>query len=372
MGNQKDIRDLMLPHLVAALPYEAIDPPEMLATQAGILEGQVVKLDGNENLYGASPKVATAMASFANYHIYSDPRQRRIREALARYAGTTPDKVVAGVGSDELIDLILRLFVAPGDRVIQCAPTFGMYATFTHLVGGVLVSSPRNEGFDVDVDDVRNAAKNGAKVLFIPSPNNPTGNLVSEDTVRQLLEFNLLVVVDEAYYEFSGKTVASLVPQYSNLVVLRSFSKWAGLAGLRIGYGIMNSTVADRLMVIKPPYNISITAEVAVMASLEDRELLLSRVNSIVHDRDHVFAKLQELNGVTPVPSHANFILCHLPTGKGNMVYQELAKQGIFVRYYDTPLLRDYIRVSIGLPQHNQTFLSELGKILLRIGENNG
>ena len=354
----------MLPHLLEAVPYAAVDPPSMLAARAGIPEDDIAKLDANENPYGPSPRVAEALSSFKGYHIYSDPQQRRVREALAGYAGTTPDRVVAGVGSDEIIDLLLRLFVAPGDRVVQCVPTFGMYASFVHLVGGELVSVPRNEAFDIDVDRVRQAAQDGAKVLFLVSPNNPTGNLVDEAAVRRLLDLDLVVVVDEAYYEFSGGTMASLVPQYANLVVLRTFSKWAGLAGIRLGYGIMDVAVAERLMVIKPPYNLSVAAEVALLASLEDKELLLSRVQTIVQERDWLYGQLQRLNGLVPIPSHANFILCRLPEGKGRQVRQGLARRGMFVRYYDTPLLRDYIRVSVGLPHQNRALVKALETIL--------
>ena len=354
----------MRPHLLEAEPYAGVDPPAVLARRANISEDQVVKLDANENLYGPSPKVAEALAGYKGYHIYTDPQQRRVREALAAYAGTTPDRVVAGVGSDELIDLLLRLFVAPGERVLQCVPTFGMYATFTHLAGAELVSVPRNETFDVDVEGVQQAAQNGAKLLFLTSPNNPTGNLVDEATVRQLLELDMVVVVDEAYYEFSGSTVASLVPESPNLVVLRTLSKWAGLAGMRLGYGIMDTAVAERLMVIKPPYNISSAAEVALLASLEDKEMLLTRVHSIVEERERLFERLRSLSGLTPIPSHANFILCRLVDGEGRRVYQELARRGVFVRYYDTPLLRDYIRVSLGLPHHNAALVEALQAIL--------
>ena len=364
MPKVKDIRSLMLPHLLEAVPYAAVDPPSVLAAQAGIPEEQVLKLDANENPYGPSPRVAKALADYQGYHIYTDPQQRRVREALASYAGTTPDRIVAGVGSDEIIDLLLRLFVGPGDRVVQCVPTFGMYASFVYLVGGELVSVPRNETFDIDVDRIQQAAQDGAKVLFLVSPNNPTGNLVDEATVLHLLELDLVVVVDEAYYEFSGSTVASLVSRYPNLVVLRTFSKWAGLAGMRLGYGIMDAAVAERLMVIKPPYNLSVTAEVALLASLEDKELLLSRVQTIVQERDQLFGQLQRLNGLVPIPSHANFILCRLSEGKGRQVHQELARRGMVVRYYDTPLLRDYIRVSVGLPHQNRALVEALETIL--------
>lgn len=354
----------MLPHVLEATPYAGVEPPDVLAREAGIPEDQVVKLDGNENLYGPAPGVAEALAAYDSYHIYPDPMQRRIRETLAAYAGTTPDRVVAGVGSDELIDLLLRLFVGPGEKVIQCAPTFGMYAAFTQLIGGKLVSVPRDKTFDVPVDAVQQAAGDGAKLLFLASPNNPTGNLVEEATVRQLLALGIVVVVDEAYYEFSGATLADLVPEYPNLVVLRTFSKWAGLAGLRLGYGIMDTSVAERMLTVKPPYNITVAAEAALLASLEELDLLMSRVKAIVEERDKLFQRLQAIDGIVPVPSRANFILCRLPEGQGNRVYRELARRGVFVRYYDAPPLRDYIRVSVALPYHSQKLVEALIEIL--------
>ncbi len=364
MPNLKDIRSLMLPHMLDALPYAAVDPPSVLAARAGLPEDDIAKLDANENPYGPSPKVAEALAGYKGYHIYPDPQQRRVREALADYAGTTPDRIVAGVGSDELIDLLLRLFVAQGDSVIDCAPTFGMYASFVSVVGGELVSVPRTETFDIDIEGIRKAAMDGAKMVFLASPNNPTGNLVDEASLRQLLGLDMVVVVDEAYCEFAGITVAPLVSQYSNLVVLRTFSKWAGLAGIRLGYGIMDPAVAERLMVAKPPYNLSVAAEVALLASLEDKALLLSRVQSIVAERDSLFAKLQQIPGLVPLPSRTNFILCRLTAGRGYRIYHELSRRGIFVRYYDTPLLQDYIRVSVGLPGQNKALVETLQTIL--------
>ncbi len=364
MPPPSDIRKLMLPHLVEAEAYAAIDPPDVLAKEAGIPEGQIIKLDGNENLYGPAPRVKEALASYKSYHIYPDPQQRKVRHALAEYIGATPDRIVAGVGSDELIDLLLRLFVGAGDTVIQAAPTFAMYATFTHLVGGKLVSVPRTETFDVDVPAIRRVANHRAKVIFLASPNNPTGNLVSESDVRQLLELGVLLVVDEAYSEFAGKSLVHLSPQYPNLVVLRTFSKWAGLAGLRIGYGVMDPAVAERLLVIKPPYNISVASEVAVVASLQDKELLLGRVAHLVQEREWLFDQLLHMPNLTPIPSSANFVLCRLSQGKGSQVYRALARRGIFVRYYDSSLLRDYIRVSVGLRYHNQALVSALHDIL--------
>jgi len=174
-----------------------------------------------------------------------------------------------------------------------------------------------------------------------------------------------MVVVDEAYYEFSGSTVALMVDKYPNLIVLRTFSKWAGLASLRIGYGVMHPIVAERLMAIKPPYNITAASELALIASLDDKELLLSRVGKLVQSRENLFKELGDIKGLTPFPSKANFILCHVSNGKGSWLYNELAKRGVFVRYYGKPPIEDYLRISIGLPDQNQALLTILKKTLL-------
>ena len=364
MPKRNDIRSLMRPHLLDMQSYEGVDPPELLAQRAGIPVERIVKLNGNENPYGPSPKVVKALAEYTEYHIYPDPQQRRAREALAEYVGTTPDRVVAGVGSDELIDLLMRLFLEPGDGVVLCTPTFGMYASFAQVNGARLMEVPRDQGFDIDVPGVRKAVEQGAKMTFIASPNNPTGNLVSEATVRELLDTGMLVVVDEAYYEFAGSTVEPLVGEYSNLVVLRTLSKWAGLASLRLGYGIMDPVVAERMMTVKPPYNITIASELALFASLADKELLLSRVRALTGAREELFQQLAKFKELTPVPSRANFILCRGPEGKGQWLYEELANRGVFVRYYRDPPLQDSIRTSVGLPEQNRALVGALREIL--------
>lgn len=365
MNNNLEIAKLVLPQVRDAKPYAGVDPPEVLAERVGIAKEKIVKLNGNENLYGPSPKVAEALAEYGAYNIYPDPRQSKLRRALSDYAGTDDDRVVAGAGSDEIIDLILRLFVGPGDEVISFTPGFEMYSTFTDLIGGSMVSIPLDETFDIDFDKVRAIVDRGkTKVIFLTLPNNPTGNLFSEGTVKSLLDLGVMVVVDEAYYEFSKTTVMNLVPHYANLIILRTFSKWAGLAGLRLGYGVMDPYVAERMLVIKPPYNISIAAELALYATIEDKEAQLLKVDRIVSERDSLFTALQRITGLVPVPSHANFILCRIQNGNGLRVYEELAKRGVFVRHYNNQYLRDYIRVSVGLPEHNSILVQALKEIL--------
>ena len=182
-------------------------------------------------------------------------------------------------------------------------------------------------------------------MVFISSPNNPTGNMATEPQVRGLLEMGLVVVVDEAYYEFSGETVAGLVHEHENLVVLRTMSKWAGLAGLRIGYGIMSPALVDHVIDIKPPYNVNVAAEAALMASIEDAPALLDRVRRITQERDRLFSLLEEIPGVTPWPSSANFILLQFAPGRAQLIYEGLAERGIFLRGFDSQRL-------VRLPPH--------------------
>ena len=224
-----DIKKLIRPELVTMKSYTPIEPTEVLSQQAELPLDKVIKLDGNENPYGCSPKVYQALATYPYYHNYPDPEQRELRKALEEYTGLGRQHIVCGMGSDELIDLILRLFLKPGDEVINCPPTFGMYPFSTDVCGGRVVDVPRTEGFALDMAGIEKALTRSTKVIFVASPNNPTGDNATEKEIMELVGTGKIVVVDEAYFEFSNLTVANLVPSYPNLIVLRTFSKWAGL-----------------------------------------------------------------------------------------------------------------------------------------------
>lgn len=338
-------------------------PVEVLAEQAGIPAERVIKLDGNENPYGCSPRVLQALGRYPHYHIYPDPDQRELRKAVAKYIGASTDTVVLGAGSDELIDLILRLFLDPGDKVINCIPTFGMYPFSTSVCGGEVINIPRDPEYAVDVPAVKAAIDKRTKVLFLASPNNPSGNITVPDDLRELVDTGILVVVDEAYAEFSGVSVMPWVSRYENLIVLRTFSKWAGLAGMRVGYGLFPPQIANQIMKIKPPYNINAAAQIAVLESLVDIEYLQGRVRAIVDERPRLFRLLRGTAFLEPFPSDANFILCRALDGRAKQICDSLAKQGIFIRYFNTPLLRDFIRISVGKPEHTDALIEALKKM---------
>jgi histidinol-phosphate aminotransferase len=350
-------------HLRGMHPYQPIMPPVELSKRHGIAAGDIIKLDGNENPYGCSPRVSRALASHPHYHIYPDPEQRELREALSGYVGVDADHIVAGSGSDELIDLILRLFLEPGDEMINCPPTFGMYPFSTQICGGKMIEVSRDENFAINVTEVKQVLNQHTKVLFLASPNNPSGNLTPRRDILELLNIGIIVVVDEAYYEFSGETVANLVPNYDNLIALRTFSKWAGLAGLRIGYGIFPHTIAQYLLRIKPPYNVNAAAEVAARESLADLDYLRGTIRAINRERGRLLRKLRRISFLKPFPSKANFILCRVLDGRARNIYQDLQKAGIFIRHFDTPLLRNYLRISVGKPEHTDALIEALAKI---------
>jgi len=348
--------------LLGIEPYEPIVPLEVLSRRCGVPVEKLIKLDGNENPYGCSPRVRRALAKYAFYHIYPDPLHREIMGPLEKYVGVGQEHIVAGSGSDELIDLILRVFLEPKDKVINCVPTFGMYPFSTAVCGGRTVTVPRNTKYEVDVDGVKAAIDSRTKVIFIASPNNPTGNATPQKDILKLVETGIVVVLDEAYYEFCGQTVASLVPKYPNLIVLRSFSKWAGLGGLRAGYGIFPSNIAELIRRIKIPYNVNIAAMIAVRESLDDKAYLQGKVKAIIAERKRLSAKLKKQGLLSPLLSQANFILCPVVKGDARKIKEWLDKRGIFVRYFDKPLLNNMLRVSVGKPEHTDALIEALAK----------
>ncbi len=348
--------------------YEPIEPIDVLARELGIPEDQIAKLDGNENPYGPSPRALAALCSYPYYHIYSDPVQRDVRAAISRLLHLPPEHIVLGSGADELLDIIGRMFVTPGSRVISAPPTFGMYSFIANLGGGEFFPIQRLSGFALDIDAIEGATRSGDALIFLPSPNNPTGNSIRRTELDRLLATGAVVVIDEAYVEFGGESFVQLVPERDNLIVLRTFSKWAGLAGLRAGYGVFPAALAELARKIKMPYNLNVAAQVAILASLEDIETLQERVALIVKERERLYAELSAMPWLSPWPSETNFLLCEISGIEARDVWAELRAQGILVRYFDTPQLRHCLRFTVGTPEHTNRLLRALEEIGERIG----
>ena len=359
MGIEKLIRK----ELLAFGGYSAAASPEVLEGKIDVAAKDMIKIDANENPYGCSPRVNKALARYPQFNIYPDDGQERLRKLLAGYAGVDARYVVAGNGSNQLIDLLIRLLVNPGDEVINCTPTFGIYSFSTKLCNGVLVEVPRDEAFNIDIAKVKSAITNKTKLIFVANPNNPTGNLTSPGDIIQLLETGVPVVVDEAYYEFSRQTVIPLLGKYENLIILRTFSKWAGLAGLRVGYGIFPEAIADFILRIKIPYNVNVAAIVAVDESLKDAAYLMASVQKLIDERQRLFNQLQKIDWLTVYPSQSNFILCRVKNRDAKDLHKQLQAKGILVRYFDQPRIKDCIRFSVGKPEHTAALIKTLREI---------
>ncbi|MCK4369119.1 MAG: histidinol-phosphate transaminase [Dehalococcoidales bacterium] len=361
--SKEGITQLIRPDLAAFGGYVASKSPESVADKAKVSAEGIIKLDANENPYGCSPRVKQALGTYPYFNIYPDAMQTELRKLLQGYTGIDAEHIIAGNGSDQLIDLVLRLFVGPGDEVINCVPTFDIFRFSTILCHGKQVEVPRDENYLVNVSAVKRAISKKTKMILLANPNNPTGTPTPQKDVLELVDTGVPVLADEAYVEFSGETVTPLVPQYKSLMVLRTFSKWAGLAGLRIGYGILPPQIVSYLLRIKLPYNVNVAAQVAVRESLKDVDYLLDRVKAIVAERERLLAELSKLEWLEPFPSQANFIFCHVHNGKASEIQQELEKRGILIRYFDLPLLQNSLRISVGKPEHTDALIKALKEV---------
>jgi histidinol-phosphate aminotransferase len=359
MGMEKLIRK----ELLSFGGYSAAASPEVLEGKIEVAAKDMIKIDANENPYGCSPRVNKALEKYPQFNIYPDDGQEKLRGLIAGYAGIDAKYIVAGNGSNQLIDLLIRLLVNPGDEVINCTPTFGIYSFSTRLCNGSLVDVPRDEAFNIDITKVKAAITKITKLIFVTNPNNPTGNLTPQKDIIELLDTGATVVVDEAYYEFSRQTIMPLIGKYENLIVLRTFSKWAGLAGLRVGYGIFPEAIADFILRIKIPYNVNVAAQVAVAESLQDKDYLLASVQKLIEERQRLTDQLQKISWLTVYPSESNFIFCRVQNMDARDLHKQLQMKGILVRYFDQPRIRDCIRFSVGKPEHTDALIKTLREI---------
>ena len=350
-------------------PYKPIEPFDVLSRRLGLEAEEIVKLDANENPYGPSPLALQALANLSFPNIYPDPESRTLRESLAAFTGVPAEYLLAGAGADELIDLLLRILLEKGDRVLSFPPTFGMYSFDTLLNDGQLIEFPREDDFSLNLNKIEGLIKEEKpKIIFITNPNNPDGRLMSEEELRFFLTQPALIVLDEAYIEFSdngqdfGKANSLIqeVPGRDNLIVLRTFSKWAGLAGLRVGYGAFPKWLLPTLWKVKQPYNVNVAANAAACASLQDLNILKERITLLVNERKTLYQELQGIPYLQPFPSWSNFILCKVLNTPARELQEKMARRGIMLRYYENKYLKDFIRISVGKPQDSLKLLQNL------------
>ena len=356
------------PHLESLPPYTPIEPFEILSARIGRDPSEILKLDANENPYGPLRVVREALGKLDFPHIYPDPESRNLRKTLARVTNVPEEYLLAGSGADELIDLLMRVFLEPNDCILSCPPTFGMYSFDAELNGAHCIEVPRNADFSLDLGSIHQAVESyRPKLFFITSPNNPDGSVIAPDVMDELLSLPTLIVLDEAYIEFAGENLGAAlsrirdVPVRENLVVLRTFSKWAGLAGLRIGYGAFPKWLMPTLWKSKQPYNVNVAASVAAQVSLDHVDELSKIVELLINERERLFWSLQGIPYLQPYPTHSNFILCKVIERDAAALKSRLAQQyRIFVRYFNQPGLSDHIRISVGRPEDTDVLVKAL------------
>jgi len=337
--------------------------PKTIAKELGVSPESIINLGLNENLYGCSPRVQQALAACHYFHTYPDAGQVELRQQLQEYTGIDASRIVADNGSDGLITNILRLFIDSGDKVINFVPTFDIFRHRVQILGGEMVNIPRDENFAINVKAAKEAIDSKTKMIILVNPNNPTGTVTPREDVLELADIGLPFLVDEAYYEFSGETVTPLINRYSNLMITRTLSKWTGLAGLRIGYGIFPVKIAEYLLKIKEPFSVGIAAGIAARESLADVDYLMSTVRALIAERERLFNELANLKFLKPFPSKTNFILCSVLKDKAAEIQEKLEQRGIIIRYYDKPPLENFIRITVGKPEHTDALLKALGEI---------
>mmetsp|Transcript_43369 Transcript_43369/g.70371 ORF Transcript_43369/g.70371 Transcript_43369/m.70371 type:complete len:476 (+) Transcript_43369:30-1457(+) len=377
--------DLVRSNVLTMQPYVPILPFEVLSQKLGRSVEDIVKLDANENPYGPSPKVAEALSKAPFLHIYPDPESRELRDALSEFTGIPAEYLLVGNGADELIDLMFRAFIDPGEPIVNTPPTFGMYKFDGDVTGAQVVNVWRREDMSVNVDAIEalfHDADHSAvlpKLIFVTSPNNPDGSVLNDEDLLRILALPAIVVLDEAYIEFEGGTGRPGHPlgegrsrmkwvlEYPNLVVLRTFSKFAGLAGMRVGYGAFPLDIIEHLWKIKQPYNVGVASQIAAIESLRDAEHLFGNLKLLIEQRERLLAALRNFAFLHVYPSSSNFVLARVKSDVSKLsaleIKEKLSERGILIRYYNSPGLTDCVRFSIGTPKQMDSLLQALEQL---------
>ncbi len=315
-------------------------------------------LDANENSFGSPLE--------QNYNRYPDPLQTVIKEEVAVWQNVKPGEIFIGNGSDEAIDLLFRVFCRPQiDNVLICPPTYGMYEVSAEINDIKIKRANLTEDFQLDFEAIKNAIDEKTKLLFVCSPNNPTGNSFQRGNILKLVkDFQGIVVVDEAYIHFSReKSLVSQIHDFPNLVVLQTFSKAWGLAGLRVGMAFANKETIELFNRVKPPYNVSQIAQEAILRALENKSQVETTIAEIISEREKLVENLREFSFVTKIyPSDANFVL--VKATDAEQIYRFLLNEKIVVRNRNNvELCAGCLRITIGTPEENMILLNSLKRL---------
>jgi len=356
-------------HILSIAPYSPGKPIEELEREYGIQNS--IKLASNENPLGPSPlAVAAAAKTLNNLHRYPDGAAHNLSAKLADRLGVKPENIVIGNGSDEVIALLAQALLQPGDEVIIPDPSFLMYDITVCSAGATPVYVPLTK-FHIDLDAIKESITSATRMIFICNPNNPTGTVVCKSDMDRFLADlpeNIVVVLDEAYLEFVRDPKAAKGSDYiaetSPVVGLRTFSKAYGLAGMRVGYGIMPAKLSNLLHRILLPFNVNLPAQAAAAAALDDDGFLEKSVQLVHEGLESLYHSLDKM-GLTYFATQTNFFLVDVACDARD-VFEKLLRHGIIVRSMRSYGYNEYLRVNVGLPAENRRFIAALAKVLGR------
>ncbi len=319
--------------------------------------GSYIKLNTNENPYPVSEKVIKAInTSAGELNRYSDPLSNKLRMSAAKLYGLNKEQVIAGNGSDDILNIIVRTCTSSNDTIASFTPSYTLYETLANIQG----TNYKLFEFTKDYKIPNEIDLTGIKLFFLPNPNSPSGTVVGHDEIRLLCrKIDGVVVVDEAYADFAEENAISLISEFDNIIVTRTFSKSYSLAGLRVGLGLANEFLIKNMMKVKDSYNLGVLPIEAATAAIEDQTNLQKNITMIKATRNRLTTELENL-GCFVFPSQANFVLVKFTKGIAKKIYRQLKEKNIFVRYFSTPRLSDCLRISIGTDDEINRLLAEI------------
>ncbi|MBI4843782.1 MAG: histidinol-phosphate transaminase [Nitrospirae bacterium] len=351
-------------HIKTIKPYVPGKPVEELERELGITGS--IKLASNENPLGPSPLALKAVSEEAGgLNRYPDGSCHNLKSALSQKLGLSPDKLIFGNGSNEIIELAARTFLEPGDEAIMAQPSFVVYPTVTQAAGGKNIIVPL-KGYRHDLEKMASLITDKTKMIFIANPNNPTGTINTREETGGFMgrvPEGVLVVMDEAYFEYVASRDYPDSLKYLSLgrsvLILRTFSKIYGLAGLRIGYGIAGAEIISEMNKVRQPFNVNSLAQKAALAALEDNAHIRKAKGINEEGKEYLYSELKAL-GISFIPTEANFIYIILKEGNAGLIYGELLRKGVIIR----PMGKSELRVTIGLPEENKRFVEALKAVM--------
>ncbi len=354
-------------HILAIDPYVPGKPIEELEREMGISDS--VKLASNENPLGPSPRATAAMrTAIANLHRYPDGAGHEFIGALAQHLSCRPQHIVMGNGSDDIIALLAHTLLTPGDRAVMPRPSFLMYAIAVRTAGAEPVFVPLDH-LAIDLDAMLQAVDENTRMIFLCNPNNPTGAIIRQQAFEHFLAAlppAVVVVVDEAYIEFvrDPECLQSITMATGGqpVVTLRTFSKLYGLAGLRVGYGVMPESLVEGLNRIRQPFNVNLLAQIGARAALDDREFVAKTLKLVHMGLDYLYGELDAL-GLTYYPTQSNFFLIDMARD-AQAVFEAMLRQGVIIRSMRGYGFPQYIRVNVGTPDENRRFIAALHAVI--------